>query len=329
MSSFKDITIKENAEIFLNKLDRNSLLIYSETSMKKINFTNENTNKINWHDISKNISDINCVINNNDKTNQVVSFGGGSVIDIAKYVSYKMGVRHVCIPSMLSTNSYATNKVALIDGGNKLTMDAKLPDCVILDCNLLRKSVTENLYGLADVLSIYTASQDWKIASKDINENMDEDIYKMSSELLCEVLDFISNNSLDEISNNIEQLYDYIGVSGHITNLYGTGRPESGSEHIFAKKMESKLDVPHGIAVSFGIILMSITQEMPVDNIINAIKKIQVLDASNLYGVNNSIIEESFMSLIPRKDRYTIIDRVYGNNNYKSEKLKIFHEKYN
>ena len=48
-----------------------------------------------------------------------------------------------------------------------------------------------------------------------------------------------------------------------------------------------------------------------------------------VYPMNNSIIEESFMSLIPRKDRYTIIDRVYGNNNYKSEKLKIFHEKYN
>lgn len=329
MSSFKDITIKENAEIFLNKLDGNSLLIYSDTSMKKINFNNENTNKINWHDISKDISNINYLISNNEKISQVVSFGGGSVIDIAKYMSYKMGVRHVCIPSMLSTNSYATNKVALIDGGNKMTMDAKLPDCVIVDCDLLKKSVTENLYGLADVLSIYTALQDWEIASKDINENMDEDVYKMSSELLWEVLDFIFDNSLDKISNNIEQLYDYIGVSGHITNLYGTGRPESGSEHIFAKMMESKIDVPHGIAVSFGIILMSITQEIPVDKIIDAIKKIQVLNASSTYGVNNSIIEESFMSLTPRKNRYTIIDRVYGDNNYKKEKLKVFHEKYN
>lgn len=228
---------------------------------------------------------------------------------------------------MLSTNSYATNKVALIKDKQKVTLNAKLPDCVILDCNLLKKSVTENLYGLADVLSIYIALYDWKIASEDIGEKIEEKIFSMASDLLYRVKNFISSNTLECISDSIKQIFEYVGISGHITNLYGTGRPESGSEHIFAKKIESMINVPHGIAVSLGIILMSIMQEREVDKIVDIIKKIKVLDRCEEYGINRSIIEKSLLTLMPRKDRYTIVDRFYNNNDYKIEKLKLFYQK--
>lgn len=327
MSDFRNHTIEDDAEKFLNKLNENSLFIYSETSLKKINFCNENVKNLNWHEISKNINNINNIIDDNENINQVVSLGGGSAIDIAKYIAYKLGIKYTCIPSMLSTNSYATNKVALIDNNQKVTLDAKLPDCVVLDCNLLKKSVTENLYGLADVLSIYIALHDWKVASEDIGEKIDENIFSMASDLLCRVKGFISSNTLESISYDIKQLFEYIGISGHITNLYGTGRPESGSEHIFAKNIESMINVPHGIAVSLGIILMAIMQEREVDEIIDVIRKIKVLDRCEEYGVNRDIIEKSFMTLMPREERYTIVDRFYNNNDYKIEKLKLFYQK--
>lgn len=46
MSDFRNYTIEDDAEKFLNKLNKNSLLIYSEKSLKKINFCNENVKKI-------------------------------------------------------------------------------------------------------------------------------------------------------------------------------------------------------------------------------------------------------------------------------------------
>lgn len=329
MSNFRNHTIESDAEEFLNKLNKNSLLIYSETSLKKINFCNDNVKRLNWHKISKNINNIKNVIDDNKNINQVVSFGGGSTIDIAKYIAYKLGIKYICIPSMLSTNSYATDKVALIKEEQKVTLNAKLPDCVILDCNLLKKSVTENMYGLADVLSIYIALYDWKIASEDIGEKIEEKIFSMALDLFYRVKSFISSNTLEFISDNVKQIFEYIGMSGHITNLYGTGRPESGSEHIFAKKIESIVNVPHGIAVSLGIILMSIMQEREVDEIIDIIKKIKVLDRCEEYGINRSIIEKSLLTLMPRKERYTIVNKFYNNNEYKIEKLQLFYQKIN
>jgi len=324
MSDFKKRTIRDDAEKFLDKLDENTLFIYSETSLKNINFNNENVKKISWHEISKNIKAIDSVVNENKNITQVVSLGGGSAIDIAKYISDKLNVKFTCIPSMLSTNSYATNKVALIENDQKITLEAKLPDCVLLDCNLLKKSMTENLYGLADVLSIYTASYDWEIAAEDIDEKIDENIFGMSQDLLDKVKSFISNNTLEDISNDIEQLYEYIGISGHITNLYGTGRPESGSEHIFAKKVESMTNVPHGIVVAIGTILMGLMQGREVDEIINAVQKINVLEKCSVYGVNMNLIEQALMSLVPREERYTIVNRFYKNNTYKKEKFELF-----
>lgn len=330
MCDFRKNTIKYDAKKLLEKLDNESLFIYSETSLNKIEFSNENIKKINWHNITKRIDDINKIIAENKTVTQVVSLGGGSAIDIAKYMAYKLNVKFICIPSMLSTNSYATNKVALIDNNNnnKITLDAKIPDCIVLDCDLLKKSVIENLYGLADVLSIYIALYDWKIAFENIDEKIDEKIFEMALELLYRVKNFILNNSLENISNDIEQLFEYIGISGYITNLYGTGRPESGSEHIFAKNIESIINVPHGIAVSLGIILMAIMQERDSDKeeIISAIKKIKVLDRCKEYDVNMNVIENALMTLLPRNDRYTIVDEFYNNTNYKTEKLRLFKE---
>ena len=236
MDYFMDVTIKRNVEQYINNLDENTLFIYSPTSIKKINFKNDNVKTINWHDISKKIENIDIVVKKLKKIKKVVTFGGGSTIDIGKYISHKLKNEYICIPSMLSTNSYATNKVALIENGKKTTLEAKMPDCIILDDNILKMSETENLYGLADVLSIFTASYDWKLASLDIGEKIDKKIYDMSINLLNEVIQFIKQKSFGEIINNNNKLFEYIGIAGYITNLYGTGRPESGSEHIFAKE---------------------------------------------------------------------------------------------
>ena len=61
--------------------------------------------------------------------------------------------------------------------------------------------------------------------------------------------------------------------------------------------------------------------------IVDVIRKIKVLDRCEEYGVNRDIIEKSFMTLMPREERYTIVDRFYNNNDYKIEKLKLFYQK--
>jgi glycerol dehydrogenase-like iron-containing ADH family enzyme len=99
-----------------------------------------------------------------------------------------------------------------------------------------------------------------------------------------------------------------IGESGHITNLYGCGRPESGSEHIFAKELEHRVKIPHGISVAVGITLMSQLQDNYSEDIQVALREIGIMsDIDNEYDLRRSI-GLSLESLLPREDRYTILN---------------------
>lgn len=321
---FYDVAEKGDITDYLSNRNKKMLLIYSPTSLNKINIESNQIKFENWHNVSKDIDSINKYIENLEDIEEVITFGGGSTIDIGKYISYKTGIKYTCIPSMLSTNSYATNKVALIDNGRKITLEAKMPDKIIIDNEILKLSKSENLYGLADVLSIYTALYDWKIANEDINEEIDENIYDRADKLLREVLEFINNNSLEDIVEDNMELFKFIGIAGYITNLYGTGRPESGSEHIMAKEIERRIDIPHGMSVSVGIMIMTLLQNREVNGILSAIKKMKIFENSYRFGLSKNIIEKSFLELEPRVDRYTIVNRYMNRKQIKEKILDEF-----
>lgn len=321
---FYNIAEEISINDFLNNMNEKTLLIYSPTSLEKTHIENRKIKLENWHNISKDIDKVNEYIKKLRDIEKIITFGGGSTIDIGKYVSYKLGINYICIPSMLSTNSYATNKVALVNNGRKITIEVKMPNKIIIDNEILKLSENENLYGLADVLSIYTALYDWKIAKEDIKEEINENIYNKADKLLCEVLEFINNNSLECIIENNMELFKFIGIAGHITNLYGNGRPESGSEHIMAKEIEKRIDIPHGMSVSVGILIMALLQNREIKGILNAIKKMKILENSYKFGMSKSIIEKSFLELEPRNDRYTIINRHINDREIKGKILDNF-----
>lgn len=323
---FNDVMEEMRIQDYLAGLAETTLLIYSPTSMQKVKLNKKQMIMENWHRISKNISKIDKYIEKLEDIKEIVTFGGGSTIDIGKYIANKLNIKYTCIPSMLSTNSYATNKVALIKNGKKVTLEAKMPDKIIIDDDILKLSKSENLYGLADVLSIYTALYDWKIANEDIGEEINQEIYDMAENLLSEVLEFIESNSIDEIARNNIQLFKFIGTAGYITNLYGTGRPESGSEHIMAKEIERRIDIPHGISVSTGILVMSLMQNRDIKNILTAMGKMKIFQNNSKYRLTKEIIEQSFWALEPRIDRYTVIDRCANDKEFKQKVISKFFE---
>lgn len=313
--NFLNNKIKGSVQDYLDNINVNSICIYSKTSVNKCNIRLDNNSirYISTDEISKNVNSVELIINDLNDIKKVITFGGGSSIDIGKYISMKLNNELICIPSMLSTNSYSTNKVALLVDGLKVTLDAKEPDVILIDNDLLKLSNDINTYGLVDILSIHTATKDWDISVLHNNEALSNEYYD-AKELLNEIVDFILDNSVDNIINNIDRVYEFIGRSGEITNKYGSGKPESGSEHIFAKVIESKINIPHGLAVVHGIVLMSIAQDNLDSRILECINKLDLINESTKYGLNSSLIKECLDEVTIREDRYSIIN-IIGNKN--------------
>ena len=311
--NFKNKTLECDYKKYLNKIDKKVLFIYSNTSIiinkYKLNgkFINIDTKKL-----TQNIKTIDSIIKEIPSFDSVIAFGGGTAIDIAKYIGAKLQEQVIVIPAMISTNAYATNKVSLYKNGKKMTMLAKEPDIILIDRKVLSKTKKMNVYGLADVLSIYTALNDWDLAIKHNNEKITIE-YSMAHELLLNTLSFINSNSYSQICNNPTMIYELVGISGEVTNTYGCGKPESGSEHIFAKELEKIINVPHSISVCNGILLMSLLQNKYSVDVYNAIKKLKIFDDEYKYGINKNIIKNAFLNLNIREDRFTIINL---ENNY-------------
>lgn len=322
--NFDDNSKLRDVDKYLINIKQKCLIIYSPTSIKinNIKINQENFIIVSTHKISKSIDKINDYIKNLD-FEIVISIGGGMAIDIAKYIGFIKNKKNICIPTMLSTNAYATNKVALIKDGVKQTLEAKIPDLILIDERIMKKATDKNLFGLADVLSIYTALKDWDL-SVIHNSEVKTKEYNEAKKLLEEVMNYILNNSYEYIVNNPREIFYFVGRAGEITNIYGSGKPESGSEHIFAKELEKNVDVPHGISVSYGILLMSITQKNYSKDILECIKKLKILEKSKDYNVDLKVVEKSFYNLIPRVDRYSIVNLICNNEEYKHEVFNYF-----
>lgn len=318
MKSYKDIVKKEDIIKYLNNLKGKSLLVYSPTSANKIKLLekieNENLHLMNTHLTDIDVDKINEFIKNEKDLDRVIGFGGGTANDIAKFIGNQLNIETVSIPSMLSTNVYSTNKVLMSKEGKVSTLDSKMPDLIIFDKNILNLSLQENLYGFADVLTIYTAHSDWYKSYKKGYDRMDENLYQMDVKLLEDTQKYILTNSYDDIKTNLFEMFNFIGMVGHITNLYGSGRPVSGSEHIFAKALEQRILVPHGISVGLGILIMSLYQSNYSENIEKCFEKLQIFQNAEKYHVNKEIIMKNLKELKPREGRYTVVNEMDKND---------------
>lgn len=88
--------------------------------------------------------------------NQVVSIGGGSVIDVGKYVAFHLGVPHTAIPTTCGSGSEVTKYAVFIKDGKKWSMedDRLIPDSFILDpAYLFTLPKAERINGMFDALS--------------------------------------------------------------------------------------------------------------------------------------------------------------------------------
>lgn len=209
----------------------------------------------------------------------VIGVGGGACMDFAKYLSWKRSSRLILIPSIVSVDACVTRLVAVREGGRVRNIGNARAESILVDFSLIAAAPARlNRAGAADILSIHTASFDWKLGYERDNESYSESIARRCAETVAEL-----ERAADEIKlvcqKGIRKLVELFEEENDLCLELGNYRPEEGSEHFFAYAAEhvTRKHFVHGELVSLGILLMSRLQKNRPESLKNLLDRLGVL----------------------------------------------------
>jgi len=222
-------------------------------------------------------------------TDLILTVGSGTLNDLGKFVSYRLGISCIIVATAPSMDGFASNSSALILGNLKTTCDANCDEAIVGDINILKRAPMEMiLAGFGDILGKYSALNDWRLSQVINNEYLCEVAYKMASNSLNKCID-----NAEGIKNRedvaIENLMEALIVAGIAMSYVGKTRPASGSEHHLAHYWEmmfsfdGKKALLHGTKVGVATVITAKLREILANSDINyeeAIAKAKKFDQS-------------------------------------------------
>lgn len=245
--------------------------------------------------------------------NVIVGFGGGKVLDLAKYAAFVSKAMYLCLPTTLSNDSLASPVAVLgTEGKARKTFKCTIPDAIIVDVNVIMGAPQKQLLaGIGDTISKYTALNDWKIAHTKGNSQVDDFAYmisKMAFNTIC------YNEEKDLKSKSfIKVLTQALVMGGLAMEIAGDSRPASGSEHLFCHALEEyyseQVNVTHGIAVAMGSYGACIFQNRNIGKITRLLKQYQLPVKPSTWGITEEIFVGAWQKASStRANRYTILN---------------------
>lgn len=170
----------------------------------------------------------------------LISVGSGTLADIGKVVSARLGgVPHVVVQTALSVNGFADDQSVLLVKGVKRTTLTRWPDILIADSSVLAEApLALNLAGVGDLLAMFTAPADWRVA----------DLLGMGGGYRHDVVTLVRRHGpalLDAAPRlrdgdpaAIELVAGVLTLSGLAMGAAGSTAPASGAEHTVSHLIE-------------------------------------------------------------------------------------------
>ena len=251
------------------------------------------------------------ILTNSIKT--VIGFGGGTVLDLAKFAAYVSKSTLISLATTLSNDSL-TSPVAVLgtEGRQRKTFGCTIPDAILVDANLIMSAPERQLLGgIGDTVSKYTALNDWKLAYLRGKDHVDDFAYMISKMAFNSI-----NYSDEEVLKSrdfIKRLTQALVMGGLAMEIAGTSRPSSGSEHLFCHALEEiyyeEVNVPHGIAVAMGSYPAVIFQERNVGKITKLIRKYKIPVRPSEWKITKDVFCGAWQrAASTRPERYTILN---------------------
>lgn len=235
----------------------------------------------------------------------IISVGGGRAIDVGKLAAHKLGVPFISVPTALSHDGIASKNVSLMTEGIYGSYPASTPYGLIVDLDIVKKAPYRmTASGSADIISNYTALEDWKLAG---------DVIEYAAGLSLLAANIVSDN-VDGIrkleDNALENLTWALIISATSMTITGSSRPASGAEHMFSHALDSLgTKALHGEQVGLGSIFFSYLQDGNWKKIKNLLEKVGAPTTAKDIGIEENLIIQALLKAKDIRKRYTILDK--------------------
>lgn len=250
----------------------------------------------------------------------IIGFGGGRVLDCAKYAAFVSKTVYICLPTTLSNDSLASpfSVLGTVDKSRK-TLPCKIPTAIIVDTDMIINApVSQTLSGIGDTISKHSALFDWKMAAKAEGKCVDDFAYAISrmsfdSVYHCDDKDIKSKTFIRILSRSLV-------MGGLAMEIAGSSRPCSGSEHLFAHAIEEyypDIRISHGLAVALGSVGACIFQGRDEVKLLKVCKEYGLNLNPLEYGITKDIFADCWLrARDTRKGRITILDETELNRQW-------------
>lgn len=201
------------------------------------------------------------LFNKSKKSDYILAVGSGTLCDMAKSVSFRLGIPCGVFATAASMDGYCSKGAALMRNGIKITEDVKTPSDILIDLSVVCNAPKiMTAAGFGDIIGKYTSLADWKTANAVKGEPISEKAFSMMQNALDDCV-----SGFEELtkygSSAVARLMNALITAGLAMAECGNSRPASGSEHHISHFLEMDFlrrreKIPmHGIKVAIGTLV--------------------------------------------------------------------------
>ncbi|MGC8568738.1 MAG: iron-containing alcohol dehydrogenase [Nitrososphaeria archaeon] len=243
----------------------------------------------------------------------VIGFGGGKVLDVAKFVGYTAGIPMVSVPTSASNDGIASPFSSLKGGTHPYSIKVKPPRGVIIDLSIITRAPKRYiLSGLGDLLGKFTSVRDWRLAWIEKGEYYGEYASKLAYESARHA--FTSTKGIEELKHGaVRNLMEALISAGVAGGIAGSSRPLSGSEHLISHALDviAPDKGTHGEKVALSTVFISYLYGMNWKRIKSKIIDVGLPQSFEEIGVSkDEVIKAIEMAPSLRPERYTILHKI-------------------
>jgi len=243
----------------------------------------------------------------------IAGFGGGRVLDTAKYAAHISKATYICMPSSLSNDSLASPFSVLETSGRaRKTLSCLIPAAIIVDTGMISSApLNQILSGIGDTIAKHTALYDWRLSAEKTGTGVNDFAYALSrmsydSVYHCDHKDLKSRVFIRILSRALV-------MGGLAMEIAGSSRPCSGSEHLFAHAIEEyypEIKISHGLAVALGSVPACIFQGQSDKGLTEFFKTYGISINPSDYGITKDMFADMWLKArTVRPGRVTVLDR--------------------